>query len=209
MAAISRENLTYMTSRINNNSGECKTIIEAGAKNMLDTFNNNWITPSAQELATEIQTSLQDLNEAMLNFFSVLEGKINSVIKLHNQVENDNINYQNIEFQKTIINLTLNSTLPNGKVGVMENVDLSTINKPLDNLKNNLIDELHQLVNTINSIDVFNSHEQNQLEQGINSLINKLNSEMIDLENSLKTRLQQEISLRAQMKKINESNLSA
>lgn len=209
MAAINQTNLNSMASAINNCASNYELTMTTEAKNMLDAFNNNWISPSAQELATEIQTCLESVENAIVNIFSTKSEEITNVVKNFNMVENESIAFSGFSFGKPTIDMTLNATLPNGKVGMNDEADLSTINNPMEKLTTSVVGILNEIANKVQTADALDNDEQAALTQRLNSIKSDFEMKMNELKDSLSSRIQQEIDIRNHMKKVNLDNLSA
>ena len=209
MAAMDQAKLNNMSSKINSEASNYVSEMQNDTKDLLSAFNTNWVSKSAQTLATEIKECLDSLADAITKTFDAKNESIKMSVKNFNAVENENINYNEFEFGKPSISLDLNDALPNGKVGVADKADLNDIKTPVETLATNVAATLDNIITTVNSIDAFSDDEQQGLVTSVTNIKNKFESEMDELKNSLNTRMSGEISARDELNRVNVQNLSS
>lgn len=209
MAAMDQAKLNNMSSKINNEANSYVSAMQNDAKSLLNAFNTNWVSVSAQTLATEIKECLDSLATAVTKTFDAKNDSIKMSVKNFNAVENENISYTDFAFGTPSIDLTLNEALPNGKVGVADKADLNDIKTPVETLASNVESTLENIISTVNSIDAFSDAEQQGLITSVQNIKNKFKTEMDELKNSLSTRMSGEISARDELNRVNVENLSS
>ena len=209
MAAMDQEKLGRMCSSINNAANDYVNQVTSSVRELTEVFNNNWVSNSSKELATEISEALNELAERVTATFSDKNEAIKVSVNNFNSVENESISYPGFAFGKPATALNLGATLPNGKVGVADGADLNTINAPMNKMVNNVNATLTNIANTVKGADAFDMDEQSALANAISNIKSKFEATMGELENSLNSRMSNEISLRDQLDSTNISNLEA
>lgn len=209
MAAMDQGKLNNMCKQINDEASTYVSNVNSQVTSMVDTFNQNWVSNSAQTLANEISECLSSLADSITRTFSDKNEAIRMSVQNFNQTEDESISYSGFSFGKPNVSLQLNSTLPNGKKGVADGADLDTINTPMKMLIDKVSTSLDQIRTTVSSADAFDNAEQQALTNSINNIKNTFVENMSELKNSLQTRMSSEISTRDSLDKTNIENLSA
>lgn len=209
MAAMDQQKLNTMCTQINNSADKYVNCVSSEVKNLLDAFNNNWVSKSSQMLASEIQECLTSLATAVTNTFSGKNTDIKNSVSNFNMIENENIVYSGFSFGKPSTSLTLNATLPNGKVGVADGAELKAINDPMTSLITSVTDVLGDVKKAVVNSDAFSDAEQNALATAVENIKAAFVNNMNELKESLATRMSGEIDARAQLDRANISNLGA
>lgn len=207
MAAMDQGKLNTMVSEINSCADEYERVLIAQSKQMLDAFNNNWVSNSSRKLATEIKSCLDSLATCISTVFNNKNEDIRTSVLNFNSIESENITYTGFSFGIPSVNLELNQTLPNGKVGVSDNADLKAINVPMENLVVGVTNVLDTIVNKVKAADALDAEEQEALTQRILNIKSDFNKEMEDRKSELTTRMQGEISAREELRNVNLGNL--
>ena len=209
MAAMDQAKLDNMCTKINGKADEYVSTMNAEVKNLLKTFNENWVSNESRKLATEIKDCLDSISDSLVNTFSAKNSDIKSAVSVFNSEESENITYSGFEFTKPSIDLTLNETLPNEKVGVADNADLNTIQTPVKTLITNINDILDGISSTVASIDAFSINEQNALTTAISDIKTTFAENMeTNVTTPLSSRMSEEISKRETSDKIIIDRLS-
>ena len=209
MAAMDQQKLNTMCTQINNSADKYVNCVSSEVKNLLDAFNNNWVSKSSQMLASEIQECLTSLATAVTNTFSGKNTDIKNSVSNFNMIENENIVYSGFAFGRPTTSLTLNTTLPNGKVGVADGAELKAINDPMTSLITSVTDVLGDVKKAVVNSDAFSDAEQNALATAVENIKSAFVNNMNELKESLATRMSGEIDARAQLDRANISNLGA
>lgn len=209
MAAMDQGKLTNMCNSINNEASVYVSNVSTQVTSMVDTFNQNWVSNSAQTLANEISECLSSLADSIQRTFSDKNEAIRVSVQNFNQTEDESISYSGFSFGKPNVSLQLNGTLPNGKKGVADGADLDTINQPMKMLIDKVSASLDQIRSTVSSADAFDNAEQQALTNSINTIKNNFVEKMTELKSSLQNRMSSEISTRDNLDKTNIENLSA
>lgn len=208
MAAMDQEKLTSMCTSINSSAASYVSSVSAQVSSLLEIFNNSWVSPSAQAVATEITGCLTALTDSITNTFAAQNEAIAVSVSNFNATEETQISYSGFSFGKPNVTLTLNATLPSGKVGVADGADLNTINTPVTTLVANIDSTLDSISSTVSSADAFDAGEQSALTQAIATIKANFNSKMQELTSSLATRMSGESETRATLDETNQANLS-
>ncbi len=209
MAAISQENLNALCSSINGSAEKYVSDVNTETNKMREAFNEAWVSVSAQELATEIENCIKEVSIKIQDIFRAKDEGMRTSVTNTNNVEGESFNYPGFSFGMPNINLKLNDTLPNGKKGVADGADLTSIEIPMKNLNSAIEADLDSIVNAVRNADAFDNNEQEALTASVTNIKNKLNSVMQELESSLNTRMSGEISQRDALNQANISNLGA
>ncbi len=209
MAAMDQGKLNSMCSSINSAASDYAANVTTAVNQLQGTFNNDWISNSSKSLATEIATCVDELVRNIAQTFSNRNDAIRVSVNNFNSVENENISYPGFTFGTPSAGALneLNSTLPNGKVGVAEGADLNTINSDFTTFVSRIDDTLNNIMSTVQNADAFDSNEQQALTTSVTNIKNKFNSTMDTLKGELNTRVSSEISTRDQLNATNISNL--
>lgn len=209
MAAIEQGKLNSLCSSINSSAEKYVSDMNNETNKMKEAFNEAWVSVSAQTLATEISNCLKELATRMQSTFKDKDEAIRMSVNNFNAVESEDINYSGFSFGMPNTEITLNQTLPNGKVGVADGADLTSIEVPMSNLTSAVESDLDSIVNTVKSADAFDNNEQESLTSSITNIKNKFVEVMEELKSSLNTRMSGEISQRDSLNQANISNLGA
>ena len=209
MAAMDQGKLSQMCSSINSTASDYVSQVNNSVTELTNVFNENWVSNSSRELATEITNCLNTLADAITQTFSEKNEAIKMSVNNFNGVEGENISYAGFTFGKPNTQLTLNNALPNGKVGVMDGVDINTIGEPMKRMVERVVSLLDSIASTVKTADAFDMEEQSSLASAITNIKVKFENSMQELQNSLNTRLGNEMSLREQLDSTNQSNLGA
>lgn len=209
MAAMDQAKLDAMCGSINSAAENYVSQVTNSVINLGDVFNENWISNSSKSLAAEITDCLNSLAEKITGTFSAKNDSISAAVSNFNIIENESISYSGFSFGKPNTEMNLNVTLPNGKVGVADNADISTVNNPMHTLVTSVNSILDEIVNKVQNADAFDADEQASLTTGVTNIKNKFNEEMTELEESLKTRMSGEISERDKLNSANKGHLEA
>lgn len=209
MAAMDQSKLDRMCSAINASAQAYVSEVSADVRDLTSTFNDNWVSNSARQLAQEITDALNALADAIMTTFSNKNEDIKVSVNNFNEVEGEGISYSGFEFGKPGTEIVLNNTLPNGKLGVADGADLNTINTPMGSLVNNVNNNLDAIKNAVNGADAFDMAEAQALTDSVTRIKDDFNAKMEELENSLSTRMSGEIGLRENLDSTNQSNLGA
>lgn len=209
MAAMDQGKLSQMCSTINNTASDYVSQVNNSVSELTNVFNENWVSNSSRELATEITNCLNTLADSIANTFSEKNEAIKMSVNNFNGVEGENISYSGFTFGRPNTQLTLNNALPNGKVGVMDGIDLNTIGEPMKRMVEKVTSLLDNIANAVKTADAFDMEEQSSLASAISNIKVRFENQMQELQNSLTTRLGNEMSLREQLDSTNQSNLGA
>lgn len=209
MAAMDQQKLNSMCTLINNSAEKYVNCVSTQVKNLLDAFNNNWVSNSSQTLATEIQDCLSSLATAVTSTFSSKNSDIKNSVTNFNAVENENIVYNGFSFGTPNISLTLNNALPSGKIGVADGADLNAINAPMTSLVSEVTEVLGEVKKAVVNSDAFSQSEQSALTTAVDKINSAFGTSMTELKETLATRMSGEIEARAQLDNANLSNLGA
>ena len=207
MAAMDQGKLSRMCSSINNTASDYVTQVGNSVTELTNAFNENWISNSSKDLANEITECLNTLATSITDTFSSKNESIKVSVNNFNSVEAENISYPGFAFGKPNTTLNLAAALPNGKVGVADGADIGTINDPMKRMVERITSLLDNIVNTVRGADAFDVEEQTALTTAVSNIKAKFEAGMQELENSLATRMSNEISVRDQLNATNKSNL--
>lgn len=209
MAAINRENVGALCKSINNIAEKYVSDVNNETKNMTEAFNGAWVSDSSKKLAAEISECLNELATRIQSTFREKDEDMRISVDNFNNVELEDINYSGFSFGMPNTKIVLNDTLPNGKVGVADGADLTSIEVPMNNLTSVVEGDLDSIVNTVRSADAFDNNEQEALTASITNIKNRYSEVMQELKGSLNTRMSGEISQRDSLNQANISNLGA
>ena len=209
MAAMDQVKLSTMCSNINGKAGEYEQSVTSGVNALADVFNSNWCSASAAKLGDEISTCLGELAIAITQRFSQKNASVASAVTNFNSVEGENIHYPGFSFGTPTTTLSLNATLPNGKVGVAEGADLSTISEPMTTLVSNIDSALDGVCTAVSTSDAFDSAEVEALTTSVNNIKSTFDTHMEELKSSLSTRMSGEIAQRDALNQANQQNLES
>jgi len=208
MAAMDQDKLNAMVASINTCATNYLSSVNTQVSSLLETFNASWVSPAAQTLATEISGCLSNLADSITNTFAAQNEAIAVSVNNFNATEDTNISYSGFSFEKPTTDLTLNATLPSGKVGVADGADLNTINTPVMTLVANINSTLDNISSTVSGADAFDAVEQGALTQAVNTIKTNFDTGMQELTTSLESRMSGEIEERDALNAANEANLS-
>lgn len=209
MAAIEQGKLNSLCSSINGTAEKYVSDMNNEANKMKEAFNEAWVSQSSKALALEISNCLKELATRIQSTFRDKDETLRVSVNNFNAVETEDINYPGFSFGMPNTDIVLNDTLPNGKVGVADGADLTSIEVPMNNLTSAVEGDLDSIVNTVRSADAFDNNEQEALTASITNIKNKFDSVMQELKGSLNTRMSGEISQRDSLNQANISNLGA
>lgn len=208
MAAIEQGKLNSLCSSISSTAEKYVSDVTNEVNRMKEAFNEAWVSVSAQTLATEISGCLQELVHSVETTFKSKDDAIRMSVNNFNATEQEDINYPGFAFGIPNTEITLNQTLPNGKVGVADGADLTSIEVPMNNLIGAIEGDLDTILNTVKNADAFDVNEQEALSSSITNIKNKFSEAMEELKSSLSNRMSGEISARDSLDQANISNLS-
>lgn len=203
MAAMDQAKLNNMCSRINNSAQSYVSNVNASVKELESKFNELWVSNSSKELAGEITECVSSLADEIIRVFSQKNESISLAVKNFNSQEQESISYSGFSFGKPNSTITVNATLPNGKVGVADGADLDSINVPMTTMISKIDSNLDEIKNAVSSSDAFDSNEQEGLNTSINRIKTNFNNSMNELKNSLASRMSGEISSRQELDRAN------
>lgn len=209
MAAIEQGKLDSLCSSITSSAEKYVSDVNSETNNMKEAFNEAWVSVSAQTLATEISNCLKELATSIQTTFKEKDDSIRTSVNNFNAIETEDVNYPGFSFGMPNTEITLNQSLPNGKVGVADGADLTSIEVPMNNLTSAVESDLDTILNTVKSADAFDLNEQEALSSSITTIKNKFVEVMEELKSSLNTRMSGEISQRDSLNQANISNLGA
>lgn len=203
MAAMDQAKLNNMCSRINNSAQSYVSNVNASVKELESKFNELWVSNSSKELAGEITECVSSLADEIIRVFSQKNESISLAVRNFNSQEQESISYSGFSFGKPNSTISVNATLPNGKVGVADGADLDSINVPMTTMINKIDSNLDEIKNAVSSSDAFDSNEQEGLNTSINRIKTNFNNSMNELKNSLANRMSGEISSRQELDRAN------
>lgn len=209
MAAINQENVDLLCKSLNDIGVQYVTDMNDQTQRMKEAFNEAWVSPSAEQLAAEISNCLKEVATKIQEKFNEKDHDMRLSVKNFNNVENSNIIYPGFSFGMPNTEIVLNKTLPNGKIGVADGADLTSIEVPMNNLNSAVETDLNSIVNTVRSADAFDINEQEALTASVTNIKNRFTEVMQELNGSLNTRMSGEISQRDALNQANISNLGA
>lgn len=209
MAAINRENVDALCKSINSIAEKYVSDMNDQAQRMKDAFNEAWVSPSAEQLATEISNCLKEVATKICEKFREKDESMRISVLNFNNIEQSDINYPGFTFGMPNTDIIINKTLPNGKIGVADGADLTSIEVPMNNLTSAIEADLDSIVNTVRSADAFDNNEQEALTTSVTTIKNNFSQVMHELDGSLSTRMSGEISQRDALNQANISNLGA
>ena len=201
MAAMDQGKLNSMCSKINSAATQYVSNVSSEVNNMVTSFNTNWVSEASKKLATEIGECLESLATAIKSTFDAKNTDISTAVSNFNAVEEESISYPGFNFGKPSTTLSLNANLPNGKKGVAEGADLSSIETPMTSLISKVDGALDNVNSAVKSSDAFNSAEVNALSSSITKIKSTFDTSMAELKSSLSTRMSGEISTRQSLDK--------
>lgn len=209
MAAMDQAKLNNMCAKINSSAQSYVSNVNASVKELEGKFNELWVSNSSKELASEISNCISELGDSVVKVFSSKNEGIKSAVQNFNSIEEENIRYSGFSFGKPNATISLNNTLPNGKVGVADGADLDSINVPMTTMVNKVDSNLDEIKSAVSSSDAFDSNEQEGLNSSIERIKNNFNNAINELKNSLSTRMSGEIEARNNLDKTNSEILGS
>lgn len=209
MAAIEQGKLNSLCSSINSSAEKYVSDVNSETNKMKEAFNEAWVSDSARALAKEISDCVKELATRIQTTFKNKDDAIRMSVNNFNAIESEDINYPGFSFGMPNTEIILNQTLPNGKVGVADGADLTSIEVPMNNLTSAVEGDLDSIVNTVKSADAFDNNEQEALTSSVTTIKNRFVEVMEELKSSLNTRMSGEISQRDSLNEANISNLGA
>lgn len=209
MAAIEPEKLNSLCNSINDIAQKYVSDINAETNKMKEAFNEAWVSPSAEMLATEISNCLRELATKIQEKFQEKDETLRISVDNFNNIEGTRFGYPGFSFGMPNTDVIINKTLPNGKTGVADGADLTSIEVPMNNLTSAVEADLDSIVNTVRGADAFDNNEQDALTSSVTNIKNKFSQVMQELKSSLSTRMSGEISQRDALNQANISNLGA
>lgn len=197
MAAINQDNLSSMVSSVKSALTTYETSLNSAVGKLLAAFNESWVSDEAQSLATEVAGCVTSLVTNIATTMDSKDAAIKAAVNGFNLDEGTNITYSGFSPAPTpSVNLTLNDKLPNGKVGVADNADLTTIETPMDTLVTDVNSVLSTLESTVSQADAFDDVSATALSDSFTSIKNTFKNGMDGLKESFRTRMSGEISKR-------------
>ena len=207
MAAMDQEKLSRMCTAINGAAEDYVNQVKTSASELASAFNENWVSNSSKALVAEIVECLNSLASAITTTFATKNDNIVNAVRSFNQVENESILYSGFRFGKPDTSMNINNTLPNNKVGVADGADLNSINTPMNTMVQRVNGILDNIVSTVRSADALDIEEQTALTNAVQKIKNHFDTEMTELEQSLKDRMSNEIMERDALQSKNVSEL--
>ena len=209
MAAMDPDKLSRMCSSIDSAASNYLSQVESSVNEMTNVFNDNWVSNSSRDLAKEITNCLNSLATSVKDTFEAKNNDIRTSVNNTNMIEGEQIAYPGFSFSIPRTEITLNATLPNGKIGVADNADLNVVSESMKRMMEKISTILDEISNTVSSADAFDIEEQSSLSSSITNIKTRFETSMQELHSSLVTRMTNEISLRDQLDSTNKSNLEA
>ena len=209
MAAMDPQKLSSMCSSINNAASNYVSQVETSVSEMTNVFNDNWVSNASRDLAKEITDCLNSLATSIKDTFDSKNEAVKISVNNTNSVEGEQIAYPGFAFSIPRTDITLNATLPNGKIGVADNADLNVVSESMKRMIEKISTILDEISNTVSNADAFDIEEQSSLSSSITNIKSRFENEMQELHSSLVTRMTNEINQREQLDSTNKSNLEA
>lgn len=209
MAAMDQFKLDDMCKKINGSAQSYVSNVNASIKELEGKFNELWVSNSSRELANEISGCVSSLGDEIIRVFSNKNDSIRFAVQNFNSQEKEDIRYGGFSFGKPNVTISLNNTLPNGKVGVADGADLDSINVPMNTMVQKVDSNLDEIKLAVRGSDAFDSNEQEALNTSIDRIKTSFNNSMNELKNSLATRMSGEISSRDSLNRANQSLLDS
>lgn len=203
MAAMDQGKLTSLCSKLNQEASNYVSQVSSDTTKIVEEFNRNWVSNAAQNLATEIENCLTSLTTDISNTFNNKNEGISIAVANFNTVEEESISYPGFSFGNPNVGMSLNKTLPNGKVGVADGADISSISTPMKTLVSRVNTVLSNISSAVSSCDAFDSDEVNALTNAMTKYQTTFEESMQELENSLSSRMSGEIAQRDSLNKTN------
>ncbi|MBQ6495186.1 MAG: hypothetical protein IJI49_04210 [Bacilli bacterium] len=207
MAAMDQSKLTSMCTSLKEAASDYEEQIVLDAKQIVEEFNENWVSNSARSLANEIGEKIKLLETDIASKFNEKSAEIRRAVANFNLVEGESINYPGFNFGIPSISMELAATLNGGKLGVKEGADISSIETPMQTLIDNVKKTLENILTTVKSCDAFDSDEVTSLTNSVNKIKSDFETDMETLKSSLTTRMSREISERETLEKANKEIL--
>ena len=193
MAAMDQTKLTNMCNSLNNSANDYVAQVKNSAVELANKFNENWVSNNSRKLASEITECLNSLADAVTNTFSDKNRNIADAVARFNAVEDESISYAGFTFGKPDTTISVGATLPNGKVGVADGADLSSINVPMKTMVEKVNAVMDDIVSKVNSADALDMAEQEALTYSVQRIKAHFDTEMNELAQSLESRMSGEI----------------
>lgn len=199
MAALDNDLLSTMCVTIQSKADAYVNNVNSSMKTLLQTMNRCWVSNAAQELATEIENCVNTLTNDIANVFNTKNEQIKAAVQAIATEEQENMYYTGFTFSVPSFSMKLNPTLPNGKKGVADGVDLNTINAPVVALISQIDSSLDGIVEAVTKTDAFSTAEQNALATSISTIKSTFDRGMDVLKSSLATRVNGEIDAKTKL----------
>ena len=209
--AVSQVSLDKMVANISEASTNYTTQVTAAATEILNTFNNNWVSPAAQALYTEIVEKLNTLADDVVSVMNTKNDNIATAVSDFNNSESGTISYSGFIFGRPTFTNTLNSTLPGDgdKIGVAEGADLTTISTAMSTLVSKVEAALSAVETAASSSTAFNTIAQGDLASSFTGIKSTFSEAMQGLITSLSDRMSGEMLSRTATAGKVSSELSA
>ena len=209
MAAMDQAKLSSMCSNVNSAAGQYVSGVNSDVEKLTDAFNQAWVSQSSKQEAVKITTTLSQLAQGIQSVFASKNEDIANHVSAFNSLENESISYQGFTFGTPNVTVTLNATLPNGKVGVADGASIEAITNPFDTLVANVETNLNQVSSSVKSSDAFDDKEQAAMTSGIEKTVTNFVNAMAQIKQSVRQAFQQEEQTRTSYDATAESNLSS
>ena len=173
---LKQDKISRMCLLINNGGEKFASHINYAADNMVDWFNQNWISSLSKEVSSLTRDSLDTLVREVINLFNDFNGNVRKKVIKYNSVKGKYIYYKGISISRPNLNRmdSLNSFLPSGKVGF--EIPKDELFYPFNVLRNQVAEAIDYLKVAIVQADALNYNEQSSLQ--VNLLNIKRNFEL-------------------------------
>lgn len=201
MGKLNQFNISQLCLNINNSNEKYLHSITNNVKDIVDWFNEYWISNFSKQIAEEIYQNLNIYTRDITNIFNDLDDKYKRLVNDYNRNPKNTtqIYYKGFYISKpNINNLTyLNKTLPDGKVGSLPKQ--TNMQYPINTIKT-MVENITSILNSaiVNS-DILTYFERKTLKWSITKA-------EIKLKDSLNEILK--IIIEKEMLKPNNSNLN-
>ena len=190
MAKMNQSKLNQMCNLIKDASNDFVSYFQYDIRNIAEWFNDYWISRFSKQVTEEISSELNIYFKNTIKLFSDLNNKIKREVRIHNSQEDvEIIRYKGFEIEKPYIGYItkLNRTLPDGKVGLLANVE--DISFQINKLKSTIEKASNKLKLAITKSDAIGYWEQVSIKSNITSIERILKK---DLDNLLRIIKRQE-----------------
>ena len=196
MASINIDNLNTLCTNITTEGTNFNTCITNYTNATTDFFKNYWVSDNSKGLALEIETCLKSLTTNITDAFDNLKTAIKDTVDDISNEEGNVLTYTSFTFDAPTIDLTSEfaTKLPDGGIGVAEGADLDRISIFMNSLEGDVSSVLTNIKGKVDSSDVFNQTLQDNVIAAFGTVQTTFTQDMVDLRDSLKTRMDSEIT---------------